>query len=1084
MKFLGCILGMLLACAGAAQVAPDFSLAGRWRFALDRADLGVGARWFDRQLPDAIQLPGTLAGQGIGDDITTNTPWTGGIVDKSWFTAPEYAKYRAPAKVPFWLQPEKYYAGVAWFQRDIEVPADWAGRRVVLFLERAHWETCVWADQQFVGTNRSLSTPHEYDLGPLPPGKHTVTIRVDNRRIVDIGENSHGISDHTQGNWNGLVGRIELRSTPLVWIEELQVYPHAATRSATVRGKLGNATGGTVTNDVFLNLIPRLASGGGTPTMLSVACAPGLNTFVAEVRSSYPVVVWDEFTPQLFELTASTGSLTNHHRVRCRTAFRDIATHGTQFLVNSNVVFFRGTLECAIFPKTGHPPTDITEWSRIIRVAKSFGLNLLRFHSYCPPEAAFEAADELGMYLQVETCWPNQSTSIGDGKPVDQWLYDETDRILKHYGNHPSFVLMTHGNEPRSRNLTAFLVQYLNHYRPLDPRRLWTSGSGWPQLPENQFHVTPDPRIQSWGGGLKTRINAQPPETVTDYREYIQHRSMPVISHEIGQWCVYPNFDEISKYTGYLKPKNFAIFHDRLAENGLRALAGDFLLASGKLQTLCYKEEIESALRTPGMGGFELLDLHDFPGQGTALVGVLDPFWEEKGYVTAKEYHRFCSPVVPLARLTKRVFTTGDQLAAELEIANYRAETIGSATVVWKLLAPSDRVAAEGRLAPRDLPAGGLTSLGAISIPLEGISAPAHGRLVVGIAGTAIENDWDVWLYPPTNAPPSARVLVCPQFDTAAQQHLRGGGNLLLTIPGPQVRNFDNAPVKLGFSSIFWNTAWTGRQAPTTLGIFCDPRHPALADFPTASHSDWQWWYLIHRAGALRLDLLPRETQPLIRVIDDWVTARSLGLVVEGRVGDGKAVICGFDLTRHADDPVSRQMFTSLVRYLDSPRCAPAAEFSFAQVQALIADQPPQGARGIKRLVADSEQEGYEAALAVDGDPTTLWHTSWGAHAAGFPHELTVEFTAPRTLIGVRLLPRQDGNRNGWIKDCEVCVSRDGRDWDPPYVRATLPAGAGEQELKFPRPVTTRFLKLRALSGHSDGPWSSLAELEFVATNP
>ena len=237
------------------------------------------------------------------------------------------------------------------------------------------------------------------------------------------------------------------------------------------------------------------------------------------------------------------------------------------------------------------------------------------------------------------------------------WLYREAERILKAYGNHPSFMLMPYGNEPGGKKAGAWLAQWVTHWRAADSRRLYTSGSGWPQLPENQFHVTPDPRIQAWGDGLNSRINAKAPETTTDYRDYISQRSVPVISHEIGQWCVYPNFKEIPKYTGYLKPKNFEIFRDRLQANGLGALAQKFLLASGRLQALCYKEDIESALRTPGMGGFELLDLHDFPGQGTALVGVLDPFWEEKGYITAKEYSRFCNATVPLARLSKRVFT-------------------------------------------------------------------------------------------------------------------------------------------------------------------------------------------------------------------------------------------------------------------------------------------------------------------------------------------------------------------------------------------------------------------------------------------
>jgi hypothetical protein len=936
------------------------SLAGQWRFQLDRADVGVGERWFTRMLPDTFTLPGSLPAAGIGDDISTNTPWTGGIVDQSWFTAPEFAKYRQPGnvKVPFWLQPEKYYAGVAWFQRDIEIPQGWEGKRVVIFLERVHWESRVWVDDRLVGTNDSLSTPHEYDLGQLAPGRHTLSIRVDNRRIVDIGENSHSITDHTQGNWNGIVGKIELRTTPLVWIEDVQVYPNGGKKAVVV---LVHAT-----NAMQKLFVGKLTLSDRSGKSISLPISRNFSTLAANLTTEDVLDLgpnaefWDEFTPNLRTLTAELrGELDGRPVIsECIVTYglRGACADGTQITINGRKTFIRGTLECCIFPKTGHPPTNVDSWKRIIRVAKSYGLNLIRFHSYCPPEAAFQAADELGFYFQVETCWANGSTTLGDGKRADQWVYEETDRILKYYGNHPSLLLMLYGNEPGGDHASAYLAKYVEHFKAKDPRRLWSSGSGWPQLPENQFHVTPDPRIQAWGGGLKSRINAKPPETITDYRDYIAARKVPVISHEIGQWCVYPNFAEIPKYTGYLKPRNFEIFRDFLNEHGLGSLAKQFLLASGKLQTLCYKEDIESALRTPGMGGFELLDLHDFPGQGTALVGVLDPFWEEKGYVTAGEYSRFCNSTVPLARLRKRVFTTDETLEAEIEVANFGVEPQAGIAATWKLAGEVGTVLANGVLVAKDTPSGyGLLSFGRLSVALKGVKAPAQCKLVVSVgqasglapsssktgdgqqARPKFENDWDLWIYPaetPRRTP--SDVLVSAQFDDAAQQHLTSGGKLLLTIPGPQVRNFDTAPVKLGFSSIFWNTAWTGRQPPTTLGILCDPQRPALAEFPTDFHSNWQWWYLIHRAGALRLDLLPRKLMPIVRVIDDWFTARPLGLIVEGKVGAGKIVICGFDLTRGADDPVSRQMRASLLDYMRSPKFAPETELTTDRIKSLI----------------------------------------------------------------------------------------------------------------------------------------------------
>jgi hypothetical protein len=844
-------------------------------------------------------------------------------------------------KVPFWLTPDKYYAGAAWYQRDIEIPEDWRGKRVVLSLERPHWETRVWLDSRLIGTSDSLATPHDYDLGQPTPGRHTVTVRVDNRMVVPIGENSHSISDHTQGDWNGIVGRIELRETPLVWIEELQVYPRLATKSVFVRGRLGNASGKNVQTSVGFCLLDRFDARPRFPTTnIIVECTSGGAAFEADVTCGNEVVPWDEFNPHLYELTAQTGTFPDKSTEKIIFGFREISTSGTQFSLNGKHIFIRGTLDCAGYPRTGQPPTDVESWRRVIQTAKAHGLNEIRFHSWCPPEAAFIAADELGFYFHIEaSSWANDhATWLGDGQPVDAWIYAETDRILKYYGNHPSFLLMVYGNEPGGKKSSDYLAKFVSHYRSLEPRRLWSSGAGWPELPQNQWHNIPEPRTQAWGAGLKSRINAHAPETVTDYRANIVRRSVPVVSHEIGQWCVYPNFDELKKYTGYLKPRNFEIFRDFLADHGLEVLAHEFLLASGKLQALCYKEEIESALRTPGMGGFELLDLHDFPGQGTALVGVLDAFWEEKGYVTPKEFSRFCNAVVPLARLKKRVFTTDEKLEADIESFNFGAASLESARASWKIVSDAGKALAQGDWPEKSIGVGGLTELGQVSVQLKSIPAPARYKLVVGIAEGKFENDWDVWVYPPhTEVDPGKDVLVTAQFDEAAQGHLHHGGNLLLTIPEKQVRNFDAAPVKLGFSTIFWNTAWTKRQAPTTLGILCDPKHPALADFPTDFYSNWQWWYLIHRAGALRLDLLPRDLKPIVRIIDDWFTARPLGLVIEGKTGVGKIIVCGFDLTSDSDEPVSKQMRASLLRYMNSEQFKPVTEVSAGQINSLFA---------------------------------------------------------------------------------------------------------------------------------------------------
>jgi hypothetical protein len=648
--------------------------------------------------------------------------------------------------------------------------------------------------------------------------------------------------------------------------------------------------------------------------------------------------LWDEFSPVVQILRADL--LTPHGRDKrtVRFGLREIGTQGTQFVLNGRKTFFRGTLECAIFPKTGHPPTDVASWRRVVRTAKAHGLNMIRFHSWCPPEAAFTAADEEGFYYQVEVAsWANSSTRLGAGLPIDEWLYRETGRILKAYGNHPSFVLLPYGNEPAGRD-TEFLGRWVDHWKAKDRRRLYTSASGWPQIPENQFHVTADPRVQAWGGGLTSRVNAKPPETRTDYRDYVRARAVPVISHEIGQWCVYPNLAERAKYTGYLKAKNFDIFAETLAAGGMADQAGAFVHASGRLQTLLYKEDIESALRTPGMGGFQLLDLHDFPGQGTALVGVLDPFWDAKGYVTADEFRRFSGETVPLARLERRVFTTAETLEAEVEVAHFGKAPLVAAKAAWRLVRDDGRTVARGALPARDVPVDNGVALGRVSVKLSRLAAPRRYRLVVRIEGTRFENDWDVWVYPPrVDVGVPAGVTLATALDETTETKLRDGGRVVLLVPPDRVRGDALGKVELGFSSIFWNTAWTSRQAPHTLGVLVDPAHPAFAAFPTEGHSNWQWWYLVSRAGAMILDGLPQELRPSVQVIDDWFTNRRLGLVFEARVGPGRLLVTSIDLARDLDaNLVARQLRHSLLRYAASDRFAPKVELSPDAVRSLM----------------------------------------------------------------------------------------------------------------------------------------------------
>jgi hypothetical protein len=376
----------------------------------------------------------------------------------------------------------------------------------------------------------------------------------------------------------------------------------------------------------------------------------------------------------------------------------------------------------------------------------------------------------------------------------------------------------------------------------------------------------------------------------------------------------------------------------------LSGQARQFLRASGKLQALCYKEEIESALRTPGMAGFQLLDLHDFPGQGTALVGVLDPFWEEKGYVTAAEYHRFCGATVPLARLPKRVFTQDESASIALEVSHFGPAPLRQVWPVFKLVNDAGKTCLGGSVAVQDIEIGTAQTVTNLVISFQDLPAPARYRLIFGLGQSRdaqhpiCENDWDLWVYPPSvPSEPQAQVQLVRDA-AAAISALKTRGTVLWLLPPSQVAPDKKlGPVALGFSSIFWNTAWTRRQAPHTLGILCDPRQPLFAQFPTDAHSNWQWWYLVSRAGAMILNDLPSDLTPGVQVIDDWTTARKLGLLFEAKVAGGRLIVCSIDLDRDLDsNPVARQFRHSLLQYMASAHFRPKIEVTPEQLLGLV----------------------------------------------------------------------------------------------------------------------------------------------------
>ena len=927
------------------KIRDKISLSGEWRFRIDSLNQGIDNEWYNILFDETVRLPGSMAENGKGEEVSLKTDWTGDIIDKSYFTDKKYEKYRQAGniKIPFWLKPVKYYKGVAWYQKEIEIPDNWKEKRIVLHLERCHWESTLFVNGKKAGTLNSLSTPHEYEITDLLlPGRNNISVRVDNRVIIPIGVNSHSISDHTQSNWNGITGDISLYATSPVYIDAVKIFPDIENSMVKVIVSIKNHSKREFRGR--LSLQATSVNGPNNINQLRKKIRVETRSDEQQVIFNYSMRnpwLWSEFKPVYYKMAIALAG-EKREIIDTRSVdfgMREFKTNGTRFEVNGTPAFLRGTTECCIFPLTGYPPSDVESWTRVLQACKDYGLNHVRFHSFCPPEAAFIAADRLGIYFHVEcSSWANQGSSVGNSGPVDQFIYDESNRIIIEYGNHPSFCMLAYGNEPAGRNHREFLGKLITYWKSIDNRRVYTSAGGWPIIPENDYNVHSEPRIQHWGEGLKSIINGEPPQTMFDFRDFVSKYEVPAVSHEIGQWCVYPDFKEIEKYSGVLKPTNFEIFRETLQDNGMGDQAEDFLKASGKLQVLCYKADIEAALRTPGFGGFELLQLHDFPGQGSALVGILSPFFESKGYVTPEEFRMFCNETVPLARMKKVIWTGGETFEAMVEVTHFGQQPLSDSKILCRIINSEGSVLHEETMTMDEIKIGNNIS-GAFARDLDNVKQAEKLILELSVSGTSFKNQWDFWVYPGDINTNPGKIFVTDSFDKNAEKILREGGSVLLLTNG-KVSEKRGAKVAIGFSSIFWNTAWTGNQPPHTLGILCNPEHPLFIGFPTEFHSNWQWWDPVVHSQAMILDGFPKELKPLIQPIDTWFENRRLALAFEAKCGNGKLMVCSINMRDSLDQrPVTKQLLSSMLTYMNSGDFDPEVDIDLEITKELMDNQ-------------------------------------------------------------------------------------------------------------------------------------------------
>lgn len=953
-------------------------LNGKWHVVLEDGTTGQ------------MDLPGTLDENGIGHRDVGANQWhpdavlgnAAGEIDKDAPIATRFTRRHT-------------YEGEARISRKITVP-DYGTDRLFVLAERARaLRLLVDGEACSVFRQGTLSTPYIFELTGAAPGEHEFTFLSDNsypgmpKAAICY---SSAATDETQTNWNGILGECSMYTGPQNFIDSLRVYPRA------VKKEEKNKAGGYVL-DVCVELAPgakkvykdakiilqseALAAGEleDTQTLTEIISYSGeglaeagtdkeenpktMEIWFRDLPLRENVKLWDEDEGNLYEMavTLDNGMSAEDKggsTAECRTRFgiRSFGDNGSgRLALNGRAIFLRGEANCAEYPETGHPPMTIPEWKEMLLKYRSYGINFVRFHSHCEPEAAFAAADELGMLLQPELSHWDPKDAFGTEESYRYYRAELVD-LLKTYANHPSFVMLTLGNELQAQDEGRERMRELvRTAKRMDPTRLYANGSnafyGEEGCdPESDFYTSQsckDVVIRGTFSGMRGYLNENYPSADRTYDEAMaeirKEYQKPVFSFEVGQFEVLPDFEELESFHGISDPVNLKLIKKRVEERGLLPTWEKYVEATGELSRLAYREEIEAAMRTRELSGISLLGLQDFPGQGTALVGMMNSHLEPKPYDFARpeRFREFFQECRILVKLPHYTYEAGERLIAEVEAANFGKGNI-EGVFCWTL-AGKKSVSENGNCEPAEIKSkntviatgedteiticrpGSYTEVGSLDIPLDFVEKNTALTLKVRI-GDSI-SAYPIWVYRKTTPVCPENVYETRAFDVKTREILQNGGRVYLS-PDADKESLPNS-IKTQFTTDFWSVG-TFADQEGGMGQLIDTEHPIFKEFPTDFHTDWQWWIMATK----RAVILPHPMKTIITEMDSYAFLRPMAQMIEFRCLKGKVLLSTMELHKSQQYPEVRALQASIYTYLSGENFEPAEEITEEELSMLV----------------------------------------------------------------------------------------------------------------------------------------------------
>ncbi|WP_343320655.1 glycoside hydrolase family 2 TIM barrel-domain containing protein [Sphingobacterium multivorum] len=904
----------------------ELSLAGKWYYATDIADEGLLKKWYLGNLQDQylgninfVKEPGVQYHFEPAMDNETTLPNTSdligiGIADQSpWIN---------------YLQRKHKYIGKIWFQKLVDIPKSFEHYTSELYLERVKWQSRVWVDGvEATAPADGLVTAHRHNLGQLSPGKHLISICVDNRMIHPIGDKGHNYTEQTESIWNGIIGEIKLVRKPKVYFDRVRLFSDLKKKSLTLQCEIANPTAKTQKAAFEIRIWNQDNKLVNTFHFDRQLGKDSTSTAFTVIPKEFEL--WSSQHPNLYyaELNMFVDGQ-EQYSGRIGYGNREIGTTPYKILINGLPEFIRGNQEALGYPVTGHPPMDVETWRKIFQKYKDYGLNQVRFHSSTPPEAAFQAADELGIYIMTELIWMTSVNAKKDLRPIsattgipqglgnsdrslDTFVYQETKRLLAQFGNHPSFAFFAFGNEMDNINKEK-VNQWIHTFKNDDPRRLYAATTARAVLPNDDFqdsHIVP---------GHGQVVNNDDFSLITNYDSAYVYTKVPIIAHELGQYPVYPLWSEIDKYANtpfrfvnLEKARQLAIKNHTVQQDSL------FHKASGAFQQLLYKSEIERQFRSKYSAGFNLLQMNDYTGQGEALVGWLDAFYDSKGITTPSAFRQHSNKLVVLAELNKRIYKPGDPLKFTFKINNSVPE-ITKEGIHWQLIGPNNTMKAQGKLATQKLQLATPVDIGQGQIQIGSDWEAGKYTFCGETLDHNFKNTWEIWVYPSEVTPTSS--IIVTRDAAEALTHLKNAEKVLLIADHPKDGGQDYA----SFKPVFWSTLFFPGKGSKTLGAIIDNKHPLFAHFPTDDYLNWNWRDICNNGHGIILRDSMAQLHPLVQPVNDFHASLKIATLLEAQVGKGKLIISGYDLTNDlANRPAAQQLLNSILLYMESDKFIP-----------------------------------------------------------------------------------------------------------------------------------------------------------------